>query len=191
MSSSGIRPADQLHRSRRAGPDRGARHGFSRIPEVARPVVMACLEEAGLGAIYDLCAGLRLDLSEILHLRSSPSDFVLNDEVIPLPPETKERILAFQSLLEKSCSDTSRQATWLANSLSRVTTQVRKRLRGRFAWADHVVVNQATLHQIADEEAHRRLGESPEALRAFRRDPRASANSVRPATTVGVGDAFS
>jgi hypothetical protein len=54
-----------------------------------------------------------------------------------------------------------------------------------------VVVNQATLHQIADEEAHRRLGESPEALRAFRRDPRASANSVRPATTVGVGDAFS
>lgn len=96
MSGSEHRPPGKARPRRRSGPDRRVTHGFSRLPEPARPVVVEVLDEMGIGALVDLCAGLRLELSEVCRMeRDGAGRWVLNDEFVPLPEETSSRLGAW------------------------------------------------------------------------------------------------
>lgn len=191
MSGSPIRPAGPRRQRRRAGPDKPIRHGFTRIPEEARPAVLACMDAMGLGAVYDLCAGLRFELAEIVRMEEvGQGRWSLNSEIVPLPAETCERLRALKELLADRASPGRRHAEWLSDGLKKVTTNVRQTLEVDFGWAQNLVVNAGTLHQMADEEAYERYGEDTARLRTYRRDPRARADVVRPPTTVMAAHAF-
>lgn len=194
MSGSEHRPPGPRRRRRRAGPDREIRHGFSRIPEEAGPAVLACLEAARLGAVHDLCAGLRFELAELAAMEPVGSEWVLNGEAVPLPPATAERLAVLHARLAELAAGKKKHrapAELLGDELKRVTTQVRRRLAAAtYRWARNVVVNARSLHQRADESAHDRHGDDPPRLRMYRRTPYAEADDVRPATTAAVAEAF-
>ncbi len=156
-------------------------------------MVLACLEAAGLGAVYDLCAGLRFELAEIVAMEPAGSGWALNGEVVPLPPATAERLAVLHARLGELAArkQTARApAELLGDELKRATTQVRQRLAATYRWARNVVVNARSLHQCADESVHDRYRDDPPRLRTFRRTPYAEADDVRPATTAAVAEAF-
>jgi len=192
VSGSGHRPPGPRTAGRRAGPDRPVTHGFSRIPEPARPVVIEVMEQLGIGALYDLCAGLRFELAEVARMQpDGEGGWVLNGEVVPLPEETSQRLGELKELLSAKVAETGRRPAELAADLLKLaTSEVRRRLGADCAWRRHVVVSTRTLHQIADEQADRLLGDDPVRLRVYRRSPYARPGSVRPPTTTKVADAY-
>lgn len=193
MSGSQHRPPGPARPARRSGPDRPVTHGFSRIPGPARPVVVCVLDEMGLGALVDLCGGLRLELFEICRMeRDGAGRWVLNGESVPLPEETSSRLEALKCVLAERAKARKRPAAELAADLLKAaTTEVRRRLSAAgHAWAPHVVVSTRTLHQMADEAAVRLFGDDPARLRNYRRSPYAKPGEVRPPTTEEVADAF-
>ena len=191
MSGSPHRPPGPRRRKRRAGPDRPTRRGFTRIPEEAGPAVLACLEEAGLGAVHDLCAGLRFELAEIVRMEATGLDWLLNGEVVQIPTHTSERLRALQARLHEQATEKGRMpAELLGDELKKVTTQVRGRLAPTHRWARNIVINARSLHQLADEQAHDRYRDEAPRLRTYRRTPNARAETVRPATTAMVADSF-
>lgn len=193
MSGSQHRPPGPARRRRRSGPDRPVTHGFSRIPGPAYPVVVAVLDEMGLGALIDLCAGLRIELSEVCRIeRDSAGRWMLNGEVVPLPKETSSRLERLKSSLAERAKARQRPAAELvADLLKAATTEVRRRLSGAgHAWAPHVVVSARALHHMADETADQLFGDDPARLRTFRRSPYARPGETRPPTSAKVADAF-
>jgi len=191
MSGSQHRPPGPHRSGRRAGPDSANRHGFSRIPEPARSAVIAAMEEEEIGAVFDLCAGLRFELAEIVRMEERGGRWVLNDEAVPIPEETSERVRALKKMLAAKAGERGRKAgELLSDLLKRVTRKVRQELEGQYPWARNVVVSAGTLHQIADEAAGALFGDDPARLRTYRRSPYARAATVRPATTAMVADAY-
>jgi hypothetical protein len=192
MSGSQHRPPGPHKRSRRAGPDRSTKQGFSRIPEEARPTVCRCLDEAGLGALCDLVGGLRFELSEVARMTQNDlGQWVLGEEVLPMPKDTSERLRELKLLLETQATHSGcKVGELLSDRLKQVTTQVRKALEETYPWVRNLAVNTRTLHQMADEAADLLYAEHPARLRTYRRNPYARAETVRPATTIKVADAF-
>lgn len=187
--SAGARPDRRGQRTprrqHRFGPDKPARRGLSRLPEVAWPVLIEILEEEGLAGLVDACGALHLSVRQAARLQHDPAEpsmFVSDGDQLVVPGEAATRLERLGATLAAvSCGD---PGAWVARRLhGPVSTKLRRRLLPEHPWAAHVWVTVRLLRQRADELAVEQIGARPEYLRAYTRSAYAHVDELRPATT--------